>query len=106
MLDSAKYAVVFVSRRTDQDADGYAAMSDRMEELARRQEGFVDIHSVRDASGKGITVSYWSSMDAIRRWAANAEHLGAQRIGRERWYQAFEITVAKIERHTDFGETH
>ena len=94
MLDSANFAVIFVSQRTDQDPDGYAAMSDRMEALARRQEGFVDIHSVRDETGKGITVSYWSSMDAIRQWAMHGEHLGAQRTGRDLWYQAFEIAVA------------
>ena len=103
MLDSASYTVIFVSQRTGQDDSGYATMSARMEELVRQQEGFVDLHSVRDASGKGITVAYWTSLEAIQKWRGQLEHLGAQRLGRSRWYQGYEITVAKIERHSEFG---
>lgn len=102
MHDAAQYAVIFVSQRTDVDDEGYAAMAERMVELARTQEGFVDIHSTRDESGKGITVSYWSSLEAIQNWKKHAEHLVAQKIGRQRWYQSYDIAIAKIERHSEF----
>jgi heme-degrading monooxygenase HmoA len=54
-----------------------------MVELASEQPGFLGVESVRE--DLGITVSYWESLEAIRNWKRNAEHLEAQRLGKERW---------------------
>ena len=91
------YAVIFTSQRTEGDA-GYAAMAQRMEDLAREQPGFLGIDSVRGADGRGITVSYWSSEEAIRNWKAHEEHQGAQEGGKRRWYAGYSIRVARVER--------
>ena len=91
------YAVIFTSQRTDVD-DGYGAMGDRMVELASRQPGFLGVESVRDANGLGITVSYWTSLEAIAAWKAHAEHRVAQAAGRKKWYSHFETRVARVER--------
>lgn len=88
------YAVIFSSHRTDND-DGYSAMAERMIELASHQPGFLGIESARE--GLGITVSYWESVEAIRDWKKNAEHLEAQRLGRDRWYSHFRVRIAKVE---------
>ena len=91
------YTVIFTSQRTDVD-DGYGAMGDRMVELAAQQPGFLGVESVRDATGLGITVSYWSSPEAIAAWKANSEHRVAQTAGRRKWYSHFELRVARVER--------
>ncbi|HEX5693357.1 MAG TPA: antibiotic biosynthesis monooxygenase, partial [Arenimonas sp.] len=78
--------------------DGYGATADRMEQLAASQPGFLGIESTRDGAGFGITVSYWESEAAIAAWRAQAEHSDARRDGRERWYEHFEVRVAKVER--------
>ena len=91
------YAVIFTSQRTDVD-DGYGAMGDRMVELASPQPGFLGVESTRDAGGLGITVSYWSSLEAIAAWRAHAEHRVAQSSGRRKWYAHFELRVARVER--------
>jgi len=91
------YAVIFTSRRSGVD-DGYGAMGDRMVELAAQQPGFLGVESVRDATGLGITVSYWSSLEAIAAWKANSEHRVAQLSGRKKWYEHFELRVARVER--------
>jgi heme-degrading monooxygenase HmoA len=91
------YAVIFASQRTPGD-DGYGATADRMIELAARQPGFLGIESTRDEAGFGITVSSWESEAAIAAWRADAEHADARREGRERWYEHFELRVAKVER--------
>jgi heme-degrading monooxygenase HmoA len=91
------YAVIFTSQRTEGDK-GYGAMADRMVALAAQQPGFLGVESVRDAAGLGITVSYWRDEDAIASWQRHAEHLVAQRVGRERWYAGFELRVARVER--------
>ena len=89
------YAVIFTNLRTPGDA-GYAAMSDRMVELAQAQPGYLGVESARQ--GLGITVSYWTDLDAIRAWKANAEHLQAQALGYQQWYSAFTTRIAKVER--------
>jgi heme-degrading monooxygenase HmoA len=73
-------------------------MADRMAALAAEQPGYLGVDSARGADGLGITVSYWESEAAVLAWKGIAEHLGAQRLGRERWYQHYELRVARVER--------
>lgn len=91
------YAVIFSSQRTEGDG-GYGRMAERMVELAALQPGFLGVESARDTDGFGITVSYWSSTEAITAWKANVEHLAAQAMGKREWYQNYELRVAKVER--------
>lgn len=91
------FAVIFTSQRTEGD-QGYDAMADRMVELATKQPGFLGVESARDAGGFGITVSYWSSLEAIAAWRAHAEHRVAQETGRKQWYAHFKTRVARVER--------
>jgi heme-degrading monooxygenase HmoA len=91
------YAVIFTSTRTGVD-EGYAAVADRMVELAARQPGFLGVESTRGADGLGITVSYWSSLEAISAWKAQGEHRVAQANGYSKWYEHFETRIARVER--------
>ncbi len=92
------YAVIFTSVRTPADPVGYEAMAERMVELARQQPGLLGVESARGDSGLGITVSYWSSEEAIRQWCEHAEHQMAQSRGRRDWYVRYELRVARVER--------
>lgn len=96
------YAVIFTSMRTSHDDDGYAAMADRMAELAATMPGFLGIESVRSADCVGITVSYWTSENAIATWREHAEHLIAQKTGKAKWYARFALRVCRVERAYDF----
>jgi heme-degrading monooxygenase HmoA len=96
------FAVIFSSMRTDGDdagAQGYAAMAALMEELAQSQPGFLGQESARE--GVGITVSYWRDEEAIASWKRELRHAAAQRLGRERWYAAYRVRIARVER--DYG---
>ena len=96
------YAVIFTSQRTEGDR-GYGQMAERMSELAAQQPGFLGMESVRGADGFGITVSYWSSEEAIAAWKAHIDHRPAQETGTRLWYADYQIRVAKVER--DYGKT-
>ena len=74
-------------------------MAGRMVALAQGQPGFLGVESARD--GLGITVSYWESLEAIRNWKRNSEHLLAQQFGREKWYTSFKTRICLVER--DYG---
>jgi heme-degrading monooxygenase HmoA len=96
------YAVIFTSQRTEGDR-GYGHMAERMVELAAKQPGFLGVESVRGLDGLGITVSYWSSEEAIAAWKAHMDHKPAQETGKRVWYADYQIRVAKVER--DYGKT-
>lgn len=91
------YAVLFSSLRSAGDSS-YDQMADRMVELAARQPGFLGVESIRGSDGFGITVSYWATARAIEDWKANAEHVVAQELGKRKWYEHYELRVAKVER--------
>ena len=96
------YAAIFTSRRAAEH-DGYSEMTDRMVELAEQQPGYLGMESVREGA-VGITVSYWDSVDAIDAWRKHVEHREAQRLGREQWYEAYEVRVARVERALSFSQ--
>lgn len=93
-------AVIFSSLRTPDDR-GYATVAQRMVELAAQQPGYLGIESARDATGMGITVSYWRDEDAARAWKGVAEHERAQAAGRATWYSDYVVRVAEVKR--DYG---
>ena len=93
------YAVIFTSTRTEVEA-GYAEMAIKMVELAKAQPGFIAMESARNEIG--ITVSYWESLEAIKNWKANMEHLDAQEKGKTTWYKNYKVRIAKVEREYEF----
>ncbi len=97
-IEPACYAVIFSSQLKSADDKGYAQMAAKMEELARQQPGFVGIESVRSATGQGITVSYWQTLESISEWKKNTQHLEAQNLGQNKWYANYSVKIAKIER--------
>ena len=92
------YAVIFSSHRNT-DIAGYAQTAARMVELAAQQPGFLGVESVRE--DLGITVSYWSDLESIKRWKAQAEHRVAQKMGMDKWYSSYKTRIALVER--DYG---
>ena len=93
------YAVIFTSIKAEEDK-GYNDMSDKMVELAKKQQGFLGIESARNELG--ITVSYWNSLEAIKHWKQNADHIEAREKGRSIWYSKFKVRICRVERDYEF----
>ena len=89
------FAVIFSSVRTELE-EGYAAIAARMLALAAEQAGFLGYEGAR-AEGIGVSVSYWSTEEAILAWRRNAEHREAQR-DIARWYRIATVRVCRVER--------
>lgn len=88
------YAVIFTSIRTEGD-NGYAEAAENILALARQQPGFLGYESARN--GLGISVSYWSSLEAIKAWRNNSSHKEVQSRADE-WYADSRIRICKVER--------
>lgn len=95
------YAVIFTAELTG-DLEGYDETVARMSELVGKQPGFLGMESVTE-DRREITVSYWKSLDDIRNWKAQPEHLRTQERGRRQWYRRYKVEVVSIQRKYEFG---
>ncbi|MEA0552734.1 antibiotic biosynthesis monooxygenase [Lysinibacillus irui] len=96
------YAVIFTSQRTERDGEGYGEMAEIINTLAQQQPGFLRVESVRNDEGRGITVSYWESLEAIQAWKDNAKHLTAQQLGKGKWYTNYQVEICQIIKEYSF----
>jgi heme-degrading monooxygenase HmoA len=91
------YAVIF-SSTLSAEADGYSEAAERMAERCSRQPGFIGMESVRDDTGRGITVCLWESLEAIAAWRDDEEHAEVRTAGRDRWYDRYQVLVCEVVR--------
>lgn len=94
------YAVIFTSRRTGED-EGYGLAAAEMLRLAAQQPGFLGVETAHTGL-TGVTVSYWESLEAIRSWREHAVHQRVQQAGRDKWYEAYELRIARVESARSF----
>jgi heme-degrading monooxygenase HmoA len=93
------YYVAVITVQRSEIEDGYFEMADAMYAAAARQEGFLGMEWVSDEAARtGITASYWRDTESIRRWRLEADHLVAQALGKDRWYDAYKVRIARVER--------
>jgi heme-degrading monooxygenase HmoA len=94
--------ILFRSKLSGVDPDGYARMAEEMDAHARTFPGFVDVKAYKADDGERLTVVWWQDEATLRVWATDVRHLAAQRGGRERWYEYYKIEVAGIVRVNAF----
>ena len=95
------YAVIFTSVLFNTEVE-YNEMAEKMDELAKKQSGYLGIESVRDNSLLGITVSYWIDEESILDWKNNVDHKLAQRYGKEKWYQSYTVRITIVKKEYGF----
>ena len=94
---------IFRSLRTDHSGDEYEEWSKRMDHLVATMPGYIGHASFRDdATGRGVTISYFRSMAELVAWKHVPEHLEAQGLGRTAFYTEYQIEVADIVRHYEW----
>lgn len=94
--------VVIFRARVRQTDNEYSQVAARMRELALGQFGCLEFTAVTEGSNE-IALSYWPSEEHIRAWRAHSEHVLAQQLGRQRWYDSYIVQVAEITRDYRFA---
>jgi heme-degrading monooxygenase HmoA len=92
---------VFRSRLKPESGVEYHETAQRMLDLARSMPGFVDFKAFEADDGERVSVITFASMEAHRAWREHPEHRAAQRVGRERFYASYDISVSEV-----VGENH
>ena len=90
------FVVIFRATIRQLDIE-YSQMAARMRELALTEFGCLEFQCVCEGNQE-IALSYWPSEDNIRAWKNHPEHLKAQQLGREQWYESYHVQVCEIKR--------
>ncbi len=94
--------VLFRSRLTADVGEDYGAMAQELLERAQTLAGFIDFKSFSSPDGEHISIIHWESAELLRAWTDDLRHAVAQRLGRDKWYEAFSVEVAEIKRSYSF----
>lgn len=97
--------VLFRSRLTHETNEAgadYEQMAEEMLATAKTMPGFIDFRSYKSETGERISVVWWEDLETMAAWRAQPRHRLAQRLGREKWYQSFQLEVAEVIRGTSF----
>ena len=94
--------VVFRSRLTPEAGDDYSEMAAEMLATATEMPGFVEFKSFKSDDGERVSLVYWQDRETMAAWRNHPRHRIAQNAGRAKWYAAYKIEVAEIERDGKF----
>ena len=97
---NSMFVVIFRARANQLDHE-YAQVAQRMRRLALAEFGCVEFDAVTEGTNE-IALSYWHDEESIRAWKLQAEHVIAQELGRERWYESYTVQICEIRRQYQF----
>ena len=82
--------VIFKARIKKLDRNFFET-AERLRKLAFEEYGCLGMES-ETKNGIEITISYWPSVEHIKRWRQNPEHLKAQKQA-SKWYESYEVRI-------------
>jgi len=82
----------------------YTRWAERMDELAAQMPGFIGIKTFAAADGERVSIVEFATAAEAMAWRNHPEHREAQRLGRERFYSAYDVIVCTPLRRYTFPE--
>jgi heme-degrading monooxygenase HmoA len=96
---------VFRSRLRPGVESAYREVAVEMSRLVRLTDGFIDEKFYEAPDGERVTIARFADLASEQAWAANPEHLAAQRRGRDEFYSWYDIAVTEeLHSHIHAGE--
>jgi len=91
-------AVLFELELLPGQRDAYLGAAESLRPLLAEVDGFISIERFESISrpGRMLSLSFWHSEDAVRRWRALEEHRRAQRAGRAAIFADYRLTVTEV----------
>lgn len=94
--------VVFRSRLRPGVDEEYAARSAEMLSIASKMPGFLSIKGFTAEDGETLGLVEFDTAEHLEAWRKHADHLEAQREGREKFYAEYRVQVCELVRGSDF----
>jgi heme-degrading monooxygenase HmoA len=99
---SGQVVTVFRTRLRDDADPRYEELNEQLTARARGIGGLVDVSSFVADDGERVTLVTFEDQASHERWANDAVHRDAQRLGREAVYASYSIQVTECTRATSF----
>ena len=93
---------VFRSRLMPGHKDEYVALVDRMQQIAKTIPGYISHKGFWADDGERVTIVEFEHEEGQKAWRTNAEHMQAQRLGRTKFYEAYDIKVCEVKQASSF----
>jgi heme-degrading monooxygenase HmoA len=90
------FVVIFRAKTTALDSR-YSEFANQLRDKALNDYHCIEFVSAHE-NGDEIALSYWNNEDDIIRWKKDAEHLAAQQLGKQAWYENYRVEVCEIQR--------
>lgn len=100
---SRPVVTVFRSRLDPEHVEEYALVAAQMNELARAMPGFVDVKAFTADDGERVTIVVFTDTESEAAWRDHPEHRAAQRLGVERFYTEYSISVGEAHYTSTFS---
>lgn len=88
------YAVIFKAQINQFDSK-YSDMAEKLRDLAINQYGCLEFVAYTEGKQE-VAISYWQSLEDINNWKEDKLHQSAQLLGKEKWYQNYQVQVVEV----------
>ena len=93
------YTVIFRSKRTDSNSELYYEHNDKLQEKIKTIPGYLKHFGVRHPETReGITVVYFETLDAIKQWRDDFEHMAAKDLAKSHFYENYSVEILELQR--------
>lgn len=85
--------------------DRYFELAAQLRETLVKQPGFLQIERFQSLvdEGKILSLSSWESEEAIAAWRNQADHMLAQKEGKEKIFDSYRLRVVQVVREYSFS---
>ena len=90
---------VFRSRLLPGVREEYVALVARMAEIAATIPGYISHKGFFADDGERVTIVEFEHQEGQTAWRMHPEHLEAQKLGRVKYYEMYDIKVAEVTYH-------
>jgi heme-degrading monooxygenase HmoA len=92
-----------LKKRAEAGLPEYRAMVDRMDEIVTSMPGYVSSEDfISEDGSRDLNIVRFESLEALEAWRTHPEHLEAQRLGREMYFESYHIQVLATVREYAF----
>jgi heme-degrading monooxygenase HmoA len=98
MDDATARLTIFRSRLRADAGAPYETLAAEMESAARAMPGFLEFKTFVADDGERVSLVLFASEESHNNWRDDPRHRAAQALGRERFYDEYDIAVCPLER--------
>jgi heme-degrading monooxygenase HmoA len=92
-----------LKKRPEADVPEYRSMLARMEEIVSAMPGYISSEDfISEDGNRDLSVVKFESLEALEAWRDHPEHLEAQRLARELYFESYHIQVLSTVREYSF----